>query len=162
MKNYYFPLQNYLLKICFLVVSLLFLSFSVAERTIKKPFFVAPTITGATIAADNAYVDVTFDQGVEKSGGGALTKSDFSISITTNAGGNLTGVSIASITKTDGSALAGSESTIRFNLTYSGGTPAGIAAGVETIKITPSTATSVYNLANEPMAGTQSTGDVLL
>ncbi|WP_041948411.1 Ig-like domain-containing protein [Turneriella parva] len=92
-----------------------------------------PAITGRTLHSQNNYIDVTFDQGVytNSAGAGALIVSDLVLTFTQNGGG-ATAATIASVTKTTGSALTGGETTIRCNLSITG-----TATGVETITVRP-------------------------
>lgn len=119
---------------------------------------VTPTISSQTLASDNTYVDLTLSEGVYSAndGSGALQVSDLDISFTANSG-SATGVSIASLETTGGSALSGGETTIRVNLTISG-TP----SGVETIEITPADGSSVYDTAGNAMGASQTTGALTL
>ena len=119
-----------------------------------------PTIDSDTtaLAANNAYIDVVFSEGVYNSdaGSGALEASDLALTFTQN-GGTATSVAIASITQTGGGGLAGGETTIRVNLTVTG-TP----SGVETIEIKPADATSIYDLAGNAALVETTTGTVSL
>ncbi|HZW13856.1 MAG TPA: Ig-like domain-containing protein [Noviherbaspirillum sp.] len=113
-----------------------------------------PTITGATLADDNSYIDLTFSEGVYtgSDGTGALTATDLALTFTQNTG-TATGATIASVTKADGSALAGGETTVRVNLTLTG-TP----SGAETIEVKPASGAAIYDVQTGAMAGTQSSG----
>ncbi|MBO6662228.1 Calx-beta domain-containing protein [Roseivirga sp.] len=96
---------------------------------------VDPYITGVSLASDNSYIDVTFNEGVyeDNCGGGGLTPADFDLKIT---GGTATLNAISSVKQNDNTveasatALSGGETTIRifFSLT---GTP----DGGETIEV---------------------------
>ncbi|WP_288342537.1 Calx-beta domain-containing protein [uncultured Roseivirga sp.] len=96
---------------------------------------VDPYITGVSLAADNSYIDVTFNEGVyeDNCGGGGLTTADFDLQI---SNGTATVPVISSVKQNDSategsaSALAGGETTIRvfFSVT---GTP----DGGETIEV---------------------------
>ena len=96
---------------------------------------VDPFITGVSLAADNSYIDVTFNEAVyeDNCGGGGLTPADFDLKI---SGGTATTPVISSVKQndspTEGSAstLTGGETTVRifFSLT---GTP----NGAETIEV---------------------------
>jgi hypothetical protein len=123
-----------------------------------------PTINpGSTVGPGNAYIDLTFSEGVYtgKATGGPLSpvgnnglvKGDFDIDFTRN-GGSATGASISSLTQTDGfSPLAGGETAIRAYLSISG-TP----EGVETVELNPDHGTDIYDYLGNPMAATQTTG----
>jgi hypothetical protein len=108
-----------------------------------------PTITNATLAADNSYVDVEFSKGVYNSSLAALTKNEFALQFAQNAG-NATGASIVTVTKTDTNPLAGGETTIRFNITITG-----IPSGVETISVKPASGSSVYDSTSVAMPESQ-------
>ncbi|WP_286746315.1 Ig-like domain-containing protein [Roseivirga sp. UBA1976] len=96
---------------------------------------VDPFITGVSLAADNSYIDVTFNEAVyeDNCGGGGLTPADFDLKI---SGGTATTPVISSVKQNDSptegsaSALTGGETTVRifFSLT---GTP----DGAETIEV---------------------------
>lgn len=114
-----------------------------------------PVITGATLNQNNTYIDVTFNAGVYTNNVSPLqpvNMSDFQLIFQKN-GGTATNVTVTSMTKTDGSALTGGESTVRFNLNVTG-TP----NGCETIEIKPF-ANQVYNgIGSLAMPATQTTG----
>jgi len=121
-------------------------------------------ITGGTIASDNTYIDVTFDEGVYGDAGvGAVDIGDFNVTLTPNSG-NITGATITSVTNTSGGPLTGGETIVRIQVSYSGGTPAGKPSGAETIAITP-VLNSIYSSAGgtpAPTPVTNTTGDVPL
>jgi hypothetical protein len=74
----------------------------------------------SAVAAANAYVDLTFNEGVFRAAGGlgvAAVASDFTLTHTGVAPATL---AIASVTKTTGAALTGGETVIRVNFTPSG------------------------------------------
>ena len=85
-------------------------------------------------------------------GSGALETTDFTMTFAQNSG-NATAASISSIKNNSGNALSGGESVIRINLSITG-TP----SGVETITITPASSTSIYDVAGNAMATSQTTG----
>jgi len=124
--------------------------------TLKE--MVPPTITGKTLGGGNSYVDVTFSEPVysASNGTGALTKDSFALLFNQNGGG-ATNVTISSATKTDGSPLAGGETTVRLHLTVTG-TP----TGVETIEIKPANGTSIYDAAGNAALATETTGTITL
>jgi hypothetical protein len=86
-----------------------------------------------------------------------VTTADFTLEFAQNAG-NVTGATIASLAKTTGGALTGGETTVRVNLNLTGGTPVGLASGVETITIKPASGTAIYERYGGAVAVTQSTG----
>lgn len=100
-----------------------------------------PSIQSSTLASNNQYLDITFNQEVftNSNGTGALTAADFAIAFSKNTG-NATNVTIGSVTNPDGSPLVGGETTVRVSLAVTG-TP----NGQETIEIKPAGATSIYN-----------------
>lgn len=115
-----------------------------------------PIITGATLDQTNTYIDVTFNNpGVYTNNVSPLqpvNTSDFQLIFQQN-GGTATNVTVTSMTKTDGSALTGGETTVRFNLSVTG-TP----NGCETIEIKPF-ANQVYSgIGSQAMPATQTTG----
>ncbi|KKK96286.1 hypothetical protein LCGC14_2664280, partial [marine sediment metagenome] len=117
----------------------------------------APQITGAVLNSDNRYLDITFSRAVFDTalGIGAVKVSDFTLNFNRN-GGNAGSVSITSLTKTDGSALAGGETVIRVHLSIDG-TP----IGVETIEIRPAT-NEIYSATAAVAADTETTGEITL
>ncbi|MCO6368208.1 hypothetical protein GBO35_15830, partial [Roseivirga pacifica] len=90
---------------------------------------VDPYITGVSLAADNSYIDVTFNEGVyeDNCGGGGLTAADFDLKI---SGGSATFNTISSVKQNNStvdasaSALSGGETTIRIFFSVTG-TPDG-------------------------------------
>ena len=121
---------------------------------------VVPTIYSAAVASNNSYIDVNMSEAVynASAGSGALEATDFTLTFAQNSG-SATGASISSVkqndsaTESSATALAGGETTIRVFLTTTG-TP----SGVETIAITPVNATSIYDVAGNAMATSQTTG----
>ena len=97
----------------------------------------APFISSVSLAADNSYIDVTFNEGVRSAPFLAipLTTSNFALSI---SGGSATSPTVTSVTDTSGGALIGFETTIRVNFTVTG-TP----NGSETLEV--DLAASVYD-----------------
>ncbi|WP_420387526.1 Ig-like domain-containing protein [Roseivirga sp.] len=88
-----------------------------------------PYVTGVSLAADNSYIDVTFNEAVYNDNclGGALDATDFDLKIT---GGTASLNAITSVTKTDNTAATGGETSLRINFTLTG-TP----DGAETIEV---------------------------
>ncbi len=119
---------------------------------------VCATIVSASFASDNSYIDITVSEPIwgDNSSTTVLTSGKFSLTFNQN-GGNATGATISSLTKTTGGFLDGSETVIRFNLTITG-----IPNGVETIAIKPLNGTSIYNAAAYPMRSEQTTGSQTL
>lgn len=117
-----------------------------------------PTIVSGVITNNN-YMLVTFSEGVYTTSAHTtpITAADFTAAITTGTG-TLTGITISSITKADGTALTatGGDSVVRmvFNTTPS----SAIVNGSETIKITVASGAAVYNVTAEAMAAGQNTG----
>ncbi len=121
-------------------------NFIVADTT-------APTISGGALASDNAYVSVTFDEGVYNTNGGSgdLETSDFSLTFTQNSG-NATAATISGVKNNSGGALSGGETVIRVELSITG-TP----SGVETVEVKPAE-NSIYDAAGNPAATSETTG----
>lgn len=96
-----------------------------------------PKISSVSLAADNSYIDVTFDLGVYNTdgGSGALEAADFSLGIT---GGSATAPTVSSVKKNDNtaegsaSALTGGETVIRIFFSTTGA-----AGGTEVLTATP-------------------------
>ncbi|MGG4146743.1 Ig-like domain-containing protein [Paenibacillus algorifonticola] len=118
----------------------------------------APTITGHFVGNGNAYIDVMFSEGVytTSNGTGALTSSDLRLNFARNDG-NASAVSIHSLKKTDGGDLIGGETAIRVNLDVTG-----IPTGNETIEVVPEDGASIFDLAGNAVAGSQSSGTATL
>ncbi len=131
---------------------------SVGSTTAVLVDGIAPTIGTVTLADDNSYIDLTFSEGVYGAGDGttALAVSDLEPVFTRN-GGDATGVNISSVKKTDDTALAGGETTIRVFINITG-TP----SGVETVAIKPADGASIYDAAGNAMAAGQASAEVLL
>jgi len=112
---------------------------------------IAPTVGTVTLAGDNTYIDLTFSKGVYGAADGttALATADLAAVFTQN-GGDATNVTISSVKKTDGTALAGGETTIRVFINITG-TP----SGVETVAIKPANGASVYDAVGNAMAAEQ-------
>ena len=100
-----------------------------------------PIITGAAIAPDNTYMEITFSEGMWADSSATLPvlRTDFSLTFAANSGSS-TGASISSLTDGAGSPLAGGESVIRAFLSISG-TP----SGVESVQIGPVSDTALYD-----------------
>ncbi len=124
-----------------------------------------PTLSSTVnLAADNAYIDINFNEGVFRNGGGTnpLITSRLQLVFAQN-GGNATNVTISNVKQTDSpveasaSNLGGGESTIRvfFNVT-------GIPDGNETIEIIPEDGTAIFDVAGNPVAAAGTTGSVAL
>ncbi|KAB7513532.1 PGF-pre-PGF domain-containing protein (plasmid) [Halosegnis rubeus] len=131
---------------------------SSATKTVLSMDGVVPSISGSSLASDNGHVDVTFSEGVFQSdSSSALTAGDLTATVTQN-GGTVSSASVSSLTKTDGSALAGGETTIRAQLSLTG-TP---ADGVESVAIQPIDGSSVGDDDTNLMAGSDTTGSITL
>ena len=96
---------------------------------------IKPNITGVALAADNSYIDVTFNEGVyeDNCGGGGLQASDFNLSINN---GTATTPVISSVKQNDNTvegsatALTGGETVVRIFFSVTG-TP----DGAETLEV---------------------------
>lgn len=117
-----------------------------------------PLMTTATIDTNNTYVDINFDEGVygTNGGSGGLEASDLSVALTQGVG-EVTNVTITSVTKTDFGALTGGETTVRANISLTG-----TARGVETIAFSPASNTSIFDVAGNSMSASQVTNTVVL
>ncbi|TXK81458.1 BNR-4 repeat-containing protein [Paenibacillus sp. N3.4] len=123
-----------------------------------------PVISGGTLGAGNAYIDMTVSKGIYSTneGTGAVTGSNLAL-IFANNGGEATQAAIASVKKSDGaspetaSALTGGETTIRVFLTITG-----VPSGVETIEIKPANGASLYDQAGKAISAAQTTGALTL
>ncbi|MGY9058463.1 MAG: hypothetical protein ACKVHI_01680, partial [Candidatus Puniceispirillales bacterium] len=119
-----------------------------------------PTIVSSSLSLDNNYLDITLSESIYNTNGGsgALEVSDFNLTFAQN-NGNATAASISSIKKNDNASegsstsLSGGETIIRIFLNISG-TP----SGVETITITPTNGSSIYNASGQAMGSSESTG----
>jgi hypothetical protein len=119
---------------------------------------VGPSISSGTVAADNTYVTVGFNQPVYGSDGtGGVTQSAFSISFSQN-GGHVTAASISSVKNTSGGNLTGGETSVRVNITLTNGP----ASGDETVNISIANASLCCDsLGNQAVSAT-STGNLAL
>ncbi len=110
----------------------------------------APTITGTTVATDNATIAVTFSEEVFTTTGGtdALVAADFTLAI---SGGTAT---LASPTPSN---IASSGNIYTLGLSLSG-TP----NGSETLTVVPSSSTAIYDAADNAASTTQSNNSVTL
>ncbi|MEG6521916.1 Calx-beta domain-containing protein [Desulfotomaculum sp. 1211_IL3151] len=121
---------------------------------------VAPTVTSAILALSNAYLDITFSEGVygATDGATALTMAKLPLTFTKNEG-TATKVVISSVKKNnnevEGSAsvLTGGETTVRVFFTLTG-----IPNGLETIEVKPADGASIYDKAGNAMSAVQTTG----
>jgi hypothetical protein len=128
----------------------------------------APDINTSALATSNAYMDITFLEGVYHSGGGPLQSGDLTLVFTKDGTGTgqATNATILSVKRPDSttsataSDLTGGEQTIRVFLTITG-TP----NGFETLEIFTKTsggAVSVYDLAGNGAPITTTTGAINL
>ncbi|NQV12518.1 Ig-like domain-containing protein, partial [Candidatus Uhrbacteria bacterium] len=117
-----------------------------------------PLILSSSIEATNIYVDITFDEGVYNTNGGSggLQASDLAVALTQGVG-DVTNVSISSLTRTDYGALTGGETTVRATISLTG-----TARGVETISFSPTDNASIYDAAGNPMSTSQTTSELTL
>ncbi|PCJ59988.1 MAG: hypothetical protein COA79_09280 [Planctomycetota bacterium] len=111
----------------------------------------APSIIAGALGVDNAYVDITFIEGVYNNGGtGPVTTAGFSLTFNQN-GGIATGVTITGVQKADGNVLVGGETVIRVLIQTTG-----VALGVETINI-DGVSSKISDIADNALAAS-STG----
>lgn len=117
---------------------------------------IVPVIVSTT-NFNNVYAQMKFSEGIYNTNGGTggVEKEDFNITLTQN-GGTTTGAIISSILSSTGTAPAGGDTIINFNLDLTG-TP----SGVETIAITP-VENSVFDVAGNDASTTQSNNSVTL
>jgi alpha-tubulin suppressor-like RCC1 family protein len=119
-------------------------------------------VVSAAMGDDNAYVDMTFSQGIygDAAGRTPVDANDFAASFS-GGSGSLNGASIAAVGKTDGekpgtaSMLTGGEKTVRIFLSVSG-----TVSGSERLKIEPKTTTSIYPLRGAALSGENSSATV--
>ena len=118
----------------------------------------APTVSGGSVTTDNSYVEVTFDEGVYANGDGTggIEAGDVSLSVSDSDGSAGT-ISVDSVTNTNGNAPTGGESTVRVQLGI-GGT----VSGDETVEVTPTDGTSIYDAAGNALGSSETTGTLSL
>jgi hypothetical protein len=106
----------------------------------------------------NTYTTLTFDEGVYNTSGGsgALEASDLAVSFSANGGG-ASGVSISSVTQTNGDPLVGGETSIKVSISITG-TP----TGVETFYLIPANGTSIYDAIGNAVTSYQYTSSLTL
>ncbi|WP_109831768.1 Ig-like domain-containing protein [Reichenbachiella versicolor] len=120
-----------------------------------------PTIESTALAADNSYIDVTFNQAVYNTNGvsGALEAADFSLGV---SGGSATAPEISSVKKNDNtaegsaSALTGGETVVRIFFSVTD-TP----NGSEVLTVTP-VSNQIFGAAGLVASTTQSNNTVTL
>ena len=119
-------------------------------------------IIAANLNSNNDYITVTFDEPVytDNPPTAGLVAADFVATVTPN-GGNVTGATITNVTKQDGSPIAGGETVVRVYVTLTGGSPAGLAAGVETIRLN-AVANQIFTVGGLATASSENTGELLL
>jgi S-layer homology domain. len=131
-------------------------------RSIASWDTAAPTLSSSSaLAAANAYVDLTFSEGVygNAAATGGLSTASLQIADFAANGGTAAGVSITAIKAADqptaasASALSGGETTVRVFLQIMG-----VASGLETFEVRPGSAASIYDLAGNAAAAALTTG----
>lgn len=122
-------------------------SFTVGPKTLGVVGIA--NILASSIATDNSYIDITFDEAAFTTTGssGALTASDFNVSFNANSG-NLSAASISSV------ADQGSN-VWRLNLSLTGAP----AAGTETIEVSVK-ANEIYSSTDQPTPASETTGSI--
>jgi hypothetical protein len=123
---------------------------------------IAPTILAFSLSSNNAYIDITFSEGIftDTPASAPVVASDFTLTFVSNNGTSGLGasnVTISSLTKNTNGSLIGGESVIRVNLSVIGN-----PTGLETIEIKPATNSSVYDASGNAMSTGQTTGQVHL
>lgn len=115
-------------------------------------------IVSGTLAADNSYVTVEFDEGVYSSAGsGAVEASDFQVVYTANSSPVVVSATPSSVTNNTGGALTGGETQVRVYLNITG-TP----SGIETVSIKPADGSSIYSLSGAVTPLTNTTAELSL
>jgi hypothetical protein len=99
------------------------------------------------LAVNNDYVDLSFSELVygNNDGSGIVSTTDFALTLNQNDG-NVSTVTISSLTDTSGNQLSGGDDLIRLHLSMNGS-----ASGVEIIEINPADANSVFDLAGNAL-----------
>lgn len=116
------------------------------------------TITFASVAPDNSYIDIGFSEGVFGSNDGQAPAGDSNFELAFNSnGGGATDAEITSVTSIAGTPLSGGETSVRVNLGITGA-----AEGVETVTIAAAPGAPLYDGAAIAMAADQNTGPKLL
>ena len=120
--------------------------------------YLPPEIDSSAISPVNSYVSILFNEGVyaNDNSSGALDISDLDYIYSVN-GGNCASASVISLTKVNGSALEGGETTIRAQLDLSGS-----ASGVETLVFSPVNSSSIFDEFGNAMLSSVQTDPVTL
>lgn len=112
-------------------------------------------IAGTTLDILNRYIDITFLPGVYHAPiSGPLLAADLQLIFAQN-GGVATNCTISTITDTAGGALAGGETVVRVNLSFTGN-----PSGVETITIKPAADSSYQDVTGVKCSANDTTGAV--
>ena len=111
-------------------------------------------ILNQVLSDSNEYVDITFSNGVygNSSQSEIVGVSDVQVELNSNSG-NATNVTVVNITTNSGATLTGGEETIRVYLSFDA-----LPSGVETIIISPSGDTQIYNTAGVLVPQSENTG----
>lgn len=117
-----------------------------------------PLFSSITLASDDSYVDIVFDEGVyDTSGGsGGMEASDFTISVSTGYG-EVTSATVTSVKALDGTNPVGGETTLRLYISLTG-----TKRGVETLTFYPADGSSIYDASGNSMYQNASTDSVIL
>ncbi|PKK89868.1 MAG: hypothetical protein CVV64_11995 [Candidatus Wallbacteria bacterium HGW-Wallbacteria-1] len=117
-----------------------------------------PLFQGGSVAAGNSWATISFNESVfgDVDAGTPIAADDLAVAFESNGGGAIA-LSIASLTRTDGSPLLGGETSVKANLTIQGG-----ASGVETFKLTPTAADRIFDSAGNAMGQTTESSQMTL
>ncbi|MBT3217081.1 MAG: T9SS type A sorting domain-containing protein [Candidatus Marinimicrobia bacterium] len=134
---------------------------SIASTSDQLTLFPFPRIIAdqTQLSGDNVYVKLFMSEGVygNSSANTPMEVSDLQVVFTQNAG-NATGTVLTSITKTNGSVLAGGEDSLLVYFTLSNPP----ASGTESIEIKSVSNNSIFNSIGNPLVSIETTGPIQL
>ena len=115
-----------------------------------------PTIVAGYLDTNNAFVNITFSEGVYGTGGvGPISVNDIQMAFSAN-GGTASGAAVTALVSTSNGPLVGGETTVRAMISVTGE-----VAGNETVYIQPLTNT-IFDKAGNVMSTSQTTGVLTL